>query len=256
MSGHGAPAGPGAGGFAPPLPGGRCFVATRRVGLSETTVDGRLRLDALARYLQDVATDDADDAGLAPGAWVLRRSEVGLARLPVRGEPVRLTTFCSAAGRSVAERRTTLVDAGGGLLAEAAALWVFLDPGTGRPGTLGPWFTRRYGPAAGGRRASTRLHLPDAPPAGAPTRPWPLRSSDLDVLAHVNNAAYWEPVEHELAVRLPGAVPVHAVLEHRGAVLATDEPEVAACVHPAGRHLDLWWRAAGTTRAVARVSVR
>ena len=35
-------------------------------------MSGRVRLDALARYLQDVAADDVDDAGVE-GAWVMRR---------------------------------------------------------------------------------------------------------------------------------------------------------------------------------------
>jgi acyl-ACP thioesterase len=32
-------------------------------------------------------------------------------------------------------------------------------------------------------------------------RPWPLRVTDIDVVGHVNNAAYWPAIEDELARR-------------------------------------------------------
>ena len=41
--------------------------------LGDVDPSGRLRLDAIARYLQDVASDDAADAGLDTG-WVARRT--------------------------------------------------------------------------------------------------------------------------------------------------------------------------------------
>ena len=43
---------------------GRRFVATRRVRLGDVLPSGDARLDAIARYLQDVAADDGHDAGI------------------------------------------------------------------------------------------------------------------------------------------------------------------------------------------------
>ena len=44
-----------------------------------------------------------------------------------------------------------------------------------------------------------------APPAagavGTTRVAWPLRATDIDVVGHVNNAAYWAAVEDELARR-------------------------------------------------------
>ena len=37
------------------------------------------------------------------------------------------------------------------------------------------------------------------PPDDADTQPWRFRVADLDVAQHVNNAAYWEPLEEQLA---------------------------------------------------------
>ena len=61
-----------------PLPDvGRRFSPCRRVRLGDASPGGRLRLDAVARYLQDVANDDAEDAGLAnPASWVVRRTTI------------------------------------------------------------------------------------------------------------------------------------------------------------------------------------
>src|SRR4029077_712129 len=54
----------------------RRYRARRSVRLSDTDSNGRLRLDAIARFLQDVAADDILDAGWAPDdhIWVVRRT--------------------------------------------------------------------------------------------------------------------------------------------------------------------------------------
>ena len=52
--------------FVPRPGGGRRYAHRRHVRVSDAGPDGVLRLDSLARYLQDVATDDWADAGLSP----------------------------------------------------------------------------------------------------------------------------------------------------------------------------------------------
>ena len=47
--------------LAPPPDRGRVFRSGRRVRLSDADPTGRLRLDACARYLQDVGNDDTAD---------------------------------------------------------------------------------------------------------------------------------------------------------------------------------------------------
>jgi acyl-ACP thioesterase len=56
-----------------------------------------------------------------------------------------------------------------------------------------------------------------APPPTADRAAWPLRFTDFDVLGHVNNAAYWEPVEEVLAERRDLRAPLRAELEHQQA---------------------------------------
>ncbi len=228
--------------------GGRRVEQRRRVRLSDVTGTGRLRLDALARYLQDIAGDDVDDAGLG-GAWVLRRVALALGTLPGFRDEVTLTTFCSGIGPRWAERRTS-VRADGEVRVEAVALWVFVDD-TGRPAPLQGWFMDLYGEAAGDRRVSSRLqHRP--PPDGVDVRPWPLRATDIDVLNHVNNAASWGAVEDELSRRSPNGRMTRAEIEYRSAVDLGDRVELRTLA--AGNRLACWLVADDEVRTSALVT--
>src|SRR5438270_4406194 len=84
-----------------PVPaGGRVFAEDLRPGLADCAPTGRIRLDAIARWLQDVAYADVEDAGLAQSAvWVIRRARIHVKRFPRFGERFRLATFCSGLGR-------------------------------------------------------------------------------------------------------------------------------------------------------------
>lgn len=179
-----------------PLPAsGRRFVGERIVRLGDVDPAGELRLDAIATYLQDVAGDDALDAGVDRAlAWLVRRTLIRVDVPPVANERLTLTTFCTGSGRSWAERRTTLAgDAGGHV--EAVSLWVQIDVTTGRPARLADDFFATWGEAAGERTVSSRLSLPSSPPDGATSRAWSFRRADLDQFAHVNNAAVWTAIE-------------------------------------------------------------
>jgi acyl-ACP thioesterase len=175
---------------------GRSFEREVVPGLADATASGRVRLDAIARWLQDIAYADVVDAGLASrGAWVIRRARLRVEAFPRFGEPVAVRTFCSAAGRVAAERRTTVSGGGGSI--EAVAIWIHVDTETLRPLRLGEDFRAAYAVSAAGRKADFRLRHPE-PPEAATRTAWHFRASDMDVAGHVNNAAYWEPVEEML----------------------------------------------------------
>ena len=239
-------------------PSGRVFRGGRRVHLGDVDTSGRLRLEALARYLQDVATDDADDARLSEhrGVWVLRSSDLEIAALPVYHEAVELATFCSGTGPRWAERRTQLTGERGARV-EVAALWVFVDREHGRPLALDDDFHARYGESAGGRRVRGRL-VHGVPTEDAQVRPWALRASDFDVLDHVNNARFLEAIEDELDARLPGRVPVRARIEYRGTIERGDAVELASEVRSDrddASELAAWLSVDGEVRVSATVAV-
>jgi acyl-ACP thioesterase len=170
-------------------------------------------------------------------------------------EAVELATFCSGTGPRWAERRTR-VTGDRGAFVDAAALWVFVDREHGRPLALDDDFHDRYGESAAGRRVRGRL-LHDAPPDGMQWRSWPLRTSDFDVLDHVNNARSLEAVEDELVRCLPGRLPVRARIEYRGTLERGDAVALASTVHTEGDDdvLAAWLAVGGAVRVSATVTV-
>lgn len=223
---------------------GRRFETSRRVRLADADPTGRLRLDALARFLQDVGNDDTADAGHdASAPWVTRRTTVRVDAWPRIGERLEVTTWCGGIGSHFAERRTTLRSPSGTV--EVAATWVHVDETTGRPARLPAWFLETYAAAADGRRITARL-AHGAPPPDAATQRWPVRWTDLDVVGHMNNAAYWEAVEevcHQHEV-----VPVFAEVEYAAGIDAGDD----VVLHTVGSGA-MWLVVDGTVRGSAVV---
>lgn len=194
---------------------GRIYRSKRRVSLGDVDPAGRLRLDSAARYLQDVAVDDARDAEMDDSvSWVTRRTSLRASRRPCYGEELELATWCSGTGTAWAERRTTVTGDDGPAL-EAVALWVSLDPLKMRPTALDQTFFAIYGEAAGSRQVRSRFVLPSEPSRPVVGRPWPLRRADFDMLQHVNNAVAWAAVEEEAGVVAPGHEVSWAEVEYR-----------------------------------------
>jgi acyl-ACP thioesterase len=239
-----------------PLPEtGRVYRASRRVRLSDIDTNGRFRLDGAARYLQDVAGDDAADSELdaTTFTWVVRRTVIEVhARFGFR-ELAEMATWCSGTGGRWAARRTSITGDRGGRL-EAEALWICVDLETQGPMRLPEAFFAIYGPSAVGRKVSSRLGLgpPPAGVAGVTVVPWPLRATDHDILAHVNNAAYWQAVEERL-VHHDGllAGPHRAVIEYGPGVAPEDQVELVIDEGP--DRLGVWFLDAGVVQAAAQV---
>lgn len=185
--------------------------------LGDARPSGHLRLDAAARYLQDLSADDTADAALPDAAyWVVRRTVLHVEAFPRYLERLQLATWCSGIGSHYAERRIEVRGDQGGHV-EASSLWVHLDQASGRPRRLTEGFEALYGASAGGRKPSARLRHGGPPEDGTAT-PWVLRSTDFDLLDHVNNAVYWQVVEEALAQRPLQRAPLRAELEHRQAI--------------------------------------
>jgi acyl-ACP thioesterase len=231
--------------FAPRPDQGRRYARRRMVRLSDAGPDGVLRLDGVARYLQDAASDDSTDSGLDHAkTWVVRRTALRLApggRWPMLGQELGVTTWCSGTGPAWAERRTDL-ELGGDAMVEAVALWVPLDA-SGRPARLREDFHQVYGASAAGRRISGRVAAAPTP-SGTRPRAWPIRRSDLDVVGHVNNAAAWAAV-----AEVVGSPVAWAALVHYGPIEADDA--VTLATEPGG----MWLLVDGKVAAWAEFAV-
>ncbi len=242
---------PGAGEITARPSAGRVFTSGLRVRLGDVDAGGRCRLDATVRHLQDVARDDSADSALTdPMTWVVRRVMLEVHQAPVFQEWVDIATWCSGHGSRWAERRTSLHGDNGAHI-EAATIWIYVDGGTGRPKALNPDFFDIYGPTAVDRRVSARQRLPTSLVEGATVEPWPLRFTDFDVLAHVNNAAQWGPVE-EVLNRVDGPREgIRAELEHGPGIEPGDTTELRWTASDGG--VDTWLVANGKVASVARV---
>ena len=191
---------------------GRVFEQRIMPGIVDANGGGRVRLDAIARWLQNVAYLDLIDAGFdGRGAWIVRRTRIRVEAFPRFGEEVVLRTFCSGIGRFSAERSTTV--RGESAHVDTVALWVCLDPDRGRPMRFPADFIAAFSKSAGGRDANVRLRHPD-PPVDSERQRWSFRATEIDQARHVNNSHYWIPVEEELALG-PDPDSIDAEVEYR-----------------------------------------
>jgi acyl-ACP thioesterase len=226
-----------------PVPSaGRTYSSRRRVRLSDLDRRGRVRLDAIARFLQDTAIEDVEETGwgMPEHLWVVRRIRLDVQRPLLADGTVELTTWCSGTAALAAGRRWSVHgDAGGHV--EVDSVWIHLDAG-GSPSRIDGFGV--YADAAGERRVSTKLELPD-PPSLEVRRRWPLRTADVDLHGHVNNAVYWQAVED--VVSLPSGA-FRAELDYRAPLDADEELDLVVF----GENVAFVSR--GDVRAVARVT--
>ena len=196
---------------------GRAYSARRRVRLGDATPLGRLRLDAVARYLQDIANDDSRDAEWSdPHWWVVRRTVVDVHEFPAYLQEIDLVTWCGGLGSHWAERRTRIAATDGRTLVDAASLWVHVDSESLQPTRVPADIVESLESATSGRTVNARLMLKPAifPSGPAVEAPWPLRFADFDAVGHMNNAAYWVVLEESLAADRSLRAPLRAVVEH------------------------------------------
>ena len=178
----------------------RVFGHERRAGVAEVAPSGRLRLDSIARWVQDVAWADVDDAGLRElTIWLVRRTRIRVRRFPRLDEYCALSTYVTGLGRMWAERRTDLVSAGRQAPdVEVSCIWVHIDPARMLPSPVHEVEIAMWtGPST--RPVKARLRHP-APDPAATAAAWTFRGSEMDIAAHVNNAAYFTPLDDELIV--------------------------------------------------------
>jgi acyl-ACP thioesterase len=229
---------------------GRTFAARRRIRLADMDERGRLRLDAVARFLQDVAIEDVSETGWGTPEhlWFIRRIRLEVREPFLLDREVELVTWCSGLAAIAAGRRWSVSGDAGGRI-EVDSVWIHLDADQ-RPARIEGFDV--YAEATGGRGVSTRLELA-APGDGAASRPWALRSSDVDLHGHVNNAVHWQAVEEALRdSSLDAYLPLVAELDYRDPIDLADDVELL--VAGDGQALCVGFRVGEAMRAVARVA--
>ena len=154
-----------------------------------------MRLDAVARFLQDAAIDDVQETGWgAPEhLWVVRRIRVDVLAPLLRDRELEITTWCSGVAAIAAGRRWSVAGDESGRI-EVDSVWIHLGPTSAPAGSGTSGRTPRRRRAGRSRRSCSCPTRPRTRLAA----PWALRSTDLDAHGHVNNAVYWQAVEDVL----------------------------------------------------------
>ena len=177
----------------------RLFSAQRGVRVTDTDLHGQVRIDALVRYAQDIASDDIADAGMTGAIpWIARKTTIEVRTPAHLREKLTITTACDGVERMWARRR---VDVAGSAGASATihTVWVHVDLASGRPAPIDADFARVFTPVDP-VPVSIRLTLPTSAPVDASRLGWSVRFSDLDVMAHANNSNAGQIIEQVLAV--------------------------------------------------------
>lgn len=197
--------------LAAPPDGAQFFEARYRVRTGDVDQDMRVRLDSIARYLQDIANDniEATDLVSTDPFWIVRRTIVDVIRPFSWPATVTAQRWCGALStrwtnmrvRLTAEHETNLFNPESrpdGLI-ETEAFWILVND-KGIPTRLSDdTFTMLTAMTTEHRLRWKAMNLEKAPAAGSePDREHVLRATDYDPFKHLNNAAYLAVVEDEV----------------------------------------------------------
>ncbi|MEU4344946.1 acyl-ACP thioesterase domain-containing protein [Nocardia sp. NPDC023852] len=230
------------------------------VRVADTAPDQRLRLDAVARYLQDIGYEhlEAVEEGETHRGWVVRRTVIDVLKPIEIGERVTLRRWCSALSNRWCNMRVQVCGTRGGLM-ETEAFLIHFGTESGVPARMSDRFMAPMLASTTEHRLRWKAALTDPmPPADEPgvqTRPFPLRVTDIDLLNHVNNAVYLSAVEEVLADHAElKSGPHRTVIEYTKPVRFGDDLQLIA--RRAGSSLDLWFAVGSKSRAIARITPR
>jgi YbgC/YbaW family acyl-CoA thioester hydrolase len=174
-------------------------VYTDRVAVRHNELDafGRVYAAAYLRYLGQLAIDASTDAGFgsrwyddAGLMWLVRRTSFEIAQPVGRDTVLDLSTWVEDFRRVRSYRRYEARAADGGVVATALTDWVLVDQTTGKPRRVPAEVEEAFGVATGTAAATRPPWQAPAPPAAPARSTHAVRFTDLDALAHVNNAKY------------------------------------------------------------------
>jgi acyl-ACP thioesterase len=199
--------------------------------------DGRLRLDAAARHIQDIGQDQLRQLGFEEShpLWIVRRTMVDLIRPIEFQDSLRLRRWCSGTSNRWCEMRVRIDGRKGGLI-ESEAFWININRDTQMPSRIADDFLEGLQRTTKVDRLRWKAYLkPGARETADQVREYPIRFTDIDLFDHMNNSVYWSVVEDYLAA-MPEMLrgPIRVTLEHQAPIALGDKLEILAHLHPAG----------------------
>jgi len=173
-------------------------VYTAQVTVRHDELDrfGRLHPAVYLRYLAHAAVEASAAAGYdaawyarAGAMWLVRRSTLDVVRPARAGERLAVRTWVEDFRRVRSHRRYVVQGADGARVLEALTDWVYVDMESARPRRVPRELEGAFGFAAGNGSEREAWSAPPPPPAPA-LGTHRVRASEVDSVAHVNNAVY------------------------------------------------------------------
>jgi acyl-ACP thioesterase len=186
-------------------------VATGDIG---TNLD--LRLDSVARYIQEVGAQNLVDAGEAEDHphWLVQRTVIDVLEPIDFPNGVSFSRWCSALSSRWCTMRVDLVGDDGGRI-ETEGFWIAINSKTLTPQRVSETLVEKFASTTEVHRLKWARWLDDPDDVDEEV-PFPLRRTDIDIFEHVTNTAYWHAI-HEVVARFPDVCtpPYRAVVEYR-----------------------------------------
>lgn len=189
-------------------------------------IDGNLglRLDSVARYIQEVGAENLVDAGEAEEHphWLVQRTVIDVIEPLDFPNEVSFSRWCSALSTRWCTMRVDLVGSDGGRI-ETEGFWIAINERTLTPQRVSDTLIDTFASTTSEHRLRWRPWLTD-PEDVEVVRPFALRRTDIDVFEHVTNTAYWHAI-HEVMAAEPDVCkpPYRAVVEYRKPIPYGDE---------------------------------
>ncbi len=191
----------------------RFFSEDYRTRTGDVDQEMRVRLDGLARYLQDIANDNIAVTPFLDSDpfWIVRRTVIDVLEPITWPADFHAERWCGAMSTRWTDMRVRLTSRSetnrfnpeprpDGLI-ESEAFWINVND-QGMPSRISDEMLEFLAGSALEDRLRWRPLNPETPPAPdeleLPDREHVLRSTDFDPFKHLNNAAYLEAVEDEL----------------------------------------------------------
>ncbi|WP_157574644.1 acyl-[acyl-carrier-protein] thioesterase [Nocardia jejuensis] len=239
-----------------PLPAvptsGHIFDIDRRLGTVDMDENQGLRIDGIARHIQDAGVDHLVhcEALDTHPHWIVRRTVIDVIRPIAWPAQLRLRRWCSGISPRWCTMRVRIDSDNGGLI-DTEGFWIHMNKETMSPSRVQDKFFELMSTTTDEHRLRWKQWLGEPLPHATGAR-FPLRRTDVDHFGHVTNTAYWHAV-HEFAAEaedLTGG-PHRFVLEYNKPIRYGEQLDV----HTVGGQdaLDLWFAVDGDVRAVAQL---
>jgi acyl-ACP thioesterase len=175
-----------------------------------------LRLDGVARYIQEVGAENLADTGEAEAHphWIVNRTVIDVIEPIKWPSEVTFSRWCSALSIRWCTMRVDLVGSEGGRI-ETEGFWIAINADTLTPSRVSDTLTAKFASTTTEHRLKWRKWL-DNPDVVDTVMPFALRRTDIDFFQHVTNASYWHAI-HEVIAEHPDVceAPYRAVVEYR-----------------------------------------